>query len=61
MAKSKVTDDTALVTEYIQKLEPSFAKLVGEGLVKINDSADMESKGKAVKKVIKEWLKFIDK
>ena len=138
MAKSKVTDDTALVTEYIQKLEPSFAKMMeavrltilsvdkeigehikwnapcfyytgemkpynpkeykrelvvfnfykkdylllvfpsgakvndtsgilegdykdGRRFVKINDLADLKSKEIALKKVIKDWLKLVEK
>jgi hypothetical protein len=138
MGKLKVADDTALVTAYIQSLEPSFAKMMeavrqtilsvdkeigehikwnapcfyytgemnpynpkeykrelvvfnfykkdylllvfpsgakvndisgilegdykdGRRLVKINDLADLKSKEKALKKVIKEWLKLIEK
>ncbi len=138
MAKLKSGNDTAFVTEYIQKMEPSFAKLMeavrqtilsvdveigeqikwnapcfyytgemkpfnpkeykrelvvfnfykktylllvfpsgaivnddsgllegdykdGRRLVKISDLADLKSKEKALKTVIKKWLELIDK
>ena len=137
MAKAKETDPSVLVTEYIQKLEPEFAKLIeairqvilsadkeigeqikwnspafwytgemkpfnpkeykrdlivlnlhrghallvfpsgakvkddfgvlegdykdGRRLMKITDLKDLKSKEQALKKVIKAWLKLIDK